>query len=234
MLNAAESAEATERGFDPDEPGVFYGGFDFGGIGDPSVFWLAKETAPGRLVTRSVVVLRGLDTEDQYEAVRPMIEKCALVCVDYTGPGRGFGDIAAKRHGQFDPDPKKFLAGKIELCTFSEPFKRELFTKFRLCFGKESSFIIPHADWIRQDFHALQMIAAGNDFKFWSPRTSAGHSDGCTAAALCRRASFLRSSAWTFPPEAVESRGGDDYGPESASPTSRMLGLRDETNSRRL
>ena len=30
MITAAESVEATEHGFDPDEPGEFYGGFDFG------------------------------------------------------------------------------------------------------------------------------------------------------------------------------------------------------------
>jgi hypothetical protein len=43
-------------------------------------------------------------------------------------------------------------------------------------------------DWIRQDFHAMQMLQSGNDFKFWAPRMSNGHSDGCCAAALCKRA----------------------------------------------
>ena len=236
MLNAAESVEATEHGFDPDEPGVFYGGFDFGGIGDPSVFWLAKDLGD-RLVTRDVMVLRQTDTGEQIAALRSRIDKCALVCVDYTGPGRGFGDIAAgglpgtdfRGWGEFDADPKKFLNGKIEKCTFSEPFKRELFTKFRLCFGKAVSFFVPHADWIRQDFHALQMIASGNDFKFWSPRTSAGHSDGCTAAALCRRAKSL-GGTWTFEPEAVEPGEGD----RAEAPASRTLGMRDEATTRRL
>ena len=88
----------------------------------------------------------------------------------------------------------KFLQGKIEKFTFSEPSKRELFTKFRLCFGKVVTFFIPHADWIRHDFHAMQMIVSGNDYKFWSPRTSAGHSDGCCAAALCKRAAGFGDS----------------------------------------
>ncbi len=187
MITAAESAEATEHGFDPDEEGEFYGGFDFGGIQDPSIFWLAKKTPKG-LVTRDVRVLRGLDTEDQLEAVRPMVEKCVRVCVDYTGPGRGFSDMAVKRWGRYDEDPKKFLAGKVELFTFSEPSKRALFTPFRLCFGKEPSFFIPHADWIRQDLHGMQMLLRGNEYVFWASRMSAGHSDGCCAAALCRRA----------------------------------------------
>ena len=207
MITAAESVEATEHGFDPDEPGEFYGGFDFGGIKDPSIFWLAKK-AGGKLVTREVKVLRGLDTEDQLEEVRPMIEKCVRVCVDYTGPGRGFGDMAAKRWGQFDEDPKKFLAGKIELFTFSEPSKRALFTPFRLCFGKEPTFLIPHADWIRQDFHAMQMILRGKEYVFWAPRMSAGHSDGSCAAALCRRAASFGGEY--VPPVVARARADYD------------------------
>lgn len=195
MLNAAESVEATEHGFDPDEPGEFYGGFDFGGIGDPSVFWYAKKVGD-KLVTRDVLVIRDTDTGVQLAAVRSRIDKCVRVCVDYTGPGRGFGDIAANGipgesftgWGEYDPDPKKFLTGKIELFTFGEESKTDLFTKFRLCFGKVVTFLIPHADWIRQDFHMLQMIPRGKSFVFWSPRTSAGHADGCCAAALCKRA----------------------------------------------
>ena len=218
MITAAESVEATEHGFDPDEPGEFYGGFDFGGIDDPSIFWLAKKVVTtgadgkpsAKLVTRDVLLIKGLDTGEQLDAVRTRIDKCVRVCVDYTGPGRGFGDIAAngmpgtdfRGWGEYDEDPKKFLAGKIEKVTFSEPSKRELFTPFRLCFGKVCSFLIPHADWIRQDFHAMQMLRRGNDFVFWAPRMSNGHSDGCCAAALCRRAaSFPAGGGCCEPPD---------------------------------
>ena len=195
MLNAAESVEATEHGFDPDEPGEFYGGFDFGGIDDPSVFWYAKKVGD-RMITRDVLVIRDTDTGKQLAAVKSRIEKCRRVCVDYTGPGRGFGDIAAhglpgtsfKGWGEYDPDPTKFKTGKIELFTFGEQSKTDLFTKFRLCFGEIVRFFLPHADWIRQDFHMLQMILRGKAFVFWSPRSSAGHADGCCAAALCYRA----------------------------------------------
>ena len=204
QITAAESVEATEHGFDPNEPGEFYGGFDFGGISDPSIFWFAKKVvetgADGKpvekLVTRDVMFIKGLDTGEQLAAVRSRIDKCVRVCVDYTGPGRGFGDIAANGMpgtdftgwGEFDEDPKKFLNGKIEKFNFTEPSKRALFTPFRLCFGKVCTFLIPHVDWIRQDFHAMQMLQSGNDFKFWAPRMSNGHSDGCCAAALCKRA----------------------------------------------
>ena len=179
MITAAESVEATEHGFDPDEPGEFYGGFDFGGIKDPSIFWFAKKVGD-KLITRDVLTLRESDTGEQLAAVRSRIDKCVRVCVDYTGPGRGFGDVAANGipgtdfggWGEYDADPKKFLNGKIEKVTFSEPSKRELFTPFRLCFGKEPKFIIPHSDWIRQDFHGVQMILKGKEYVFWAPRMS--------------------------------------------------------------
>jgi phage FluMu gp28-like protein len=216
MITAAESVEATEHGFDPDEPGEFYGGFDFGGIKDPSIFWFAKKVGD-RLITRDVLVLRESDTGEQLAAVRSRIDKCVRVCVDYTGPGRGFGDVAANGipgtdfggWGEYDADPKKFLSGKIEKVTFSEPSKRELFTPFRLCFGKEPKFIIPHADWIRQDFHGVQMILKGKEYVFWAPRMSNGHSDGACAAALCRRAASFGGGEYV-PPFGTGSRNDPD------------------------
>ena len=247
QITAAESVEATEHGFDPNEPGEFYGGFDFGGISDPSIFWLAKKVvergADGKtvekLITRDVMHIKGLDTGEQLDAVRKRIDKCVRVCVDYTGPGRGFGDIAANGlpgtdftgWGEYDPDPKKFLSGKIEKVTFSEQSKRELFTPFRLCFGKVCTFIIPHVDWIRQDFHSMQMLQSGNEFKFWAPRMSNGHSDGCCAAALCKRAASFGGGTWTFAPEVVETETrGIEFGGGSAG----RLGVRDDFTSRRL
>lgn len=217
MLNAAESIDATEHGFDPDEPGEFYGGFDFGGISDPAVFWYAKKIGE-TLITRDVLVLKGLDTVDMLEACDSRIAKCTRVCVDYTGPGRGFGDIAAKKYGEFDPDPKKFLSGKIEKFTFTDPSKRDLFTKFRLCFGKIVTFFLPHADWIRADFRAMQMIVSGDSFKFWSPRSSAGHSDGCCAGALCKRASSF-GGGYIAPPRVIvaASSFGNIVTPRSAT-----------------
>ena len=212
QITAAESVEATEHGFDPDEPGEFYGGFDFGGIKDPSVFWLAKKV-DGRLVTRDVLVLREPDTVEQLKAVKTRIAKCVRVCVDYTGPGRGFADIAIHpehgNFGEYNPDPKKFLNGKIEKVTFSEPSKRELFTPFRLCFGEKPTFLIPHADWIRQDFHGVQMLLRGNEYVFWAPRMSGGHSDGACAAALCRRASSFGGPH--IPPFATRRNHNPDF-----------------------
>ena len=229
QITAAESVEATEHGFDPDEPGEFYGGFDFGGIKDPSIFWFAKKVGD-KLITRDVLVLRESDTGEQLAAVRSRIDKCVRVCVDYTGPGRGFGDVAANGipgtdfggWGEYDADPKKFLSGKIEKFSFSEVSKRELFTPFRLCFGKVCSFLIPHVDWIRQDFHAMQMLQSGNDFKFWAPRMSNGHSDGACAAALCRRAASF-GGGYVPPPRVIVA----------ARPTGGIVGAVRNLTSRR-
>lgn len=222
MLNAAESIDATEHGFDPDEPGEFYGGFDFGGITDPAVFWYAKKIGE-TLITRDILVLKGLDTVDMLEACDSRIAKCTRVSVDYTGPGRGFGDVAAKKYGEFDPDPKKFLSGKIEKFTFTDPSKRDLFTKFRLCFGKIVTFFLPHADWVRADFRAMQMIVSGDSFKFWSPRSSAGHADGCCAAALCKRASSF-GGGYIAPPRVIvaASSFGNIVAPRSATVPGRF------------
>ena len=222
MLNAAESIDATEHGFDPDEPGEFYGGFDFGGISDPAVFWYAKKIGE-TLITRDILVLKGLDTVDMLDACDSRIAKCTRVSVDYTGPGRGFGDVAAKKYGEFDPDPKKFLSGKIEKFTFTDPSKRDLFTKFRLCFGKIVTFFLPHADWVRADFRAMQMIVSGDSFKFWSPRSSAGHSDGCCAAALCKRASSF-GGGYIAPPRVIvaASSFGNIVAPRSTTVPGRF------------
>ena len=222
MLNAAESIDATEHGFDPDEPGEFYGGFDFGGISDPAVFWYSKKIGE-TLITRDILVLKGLDTVDMLEACDSRIAKCTRVSVDYTGPGRGFGDVAAKKYGEFDPDPKKFLSGKIEKFTFTDPSKRDLFTKFRLCFGKIVTFFLPHADWVRADFRAMQMIVSGDSFKFWSPRSSAGHSDGCCAAALCKRASSF-GGGYIAPPRVIvaASSFGNIVAPRSTTVPGRF------------
>ena len=210
MISAAESPNADEHGFDPNEPGEFYGGFDFGGIKDPSVFWYAKKVA-GVLVTRDVLRLMEPDTGRQLAAVKSRIAKCRRVCVDYTGPGRGFADIAANGlpgtdfggFGEYDPDPKSFKRGKIEKCLFTAPFKTELFTPFRKLFEEPLAVAIPAAKWIREDLHQLQMVVSGETYRFWSPRTAAGHADGATALALCRRAA---SFGGVYVPPVISSR----------------------------
>ena len=202
MIAGAESMEALEHGFDESEDGVFYGGFDFGRTSDPSVFWYAKKTRD-KLITRDILVLEGLTTGEQLKAVSSRIKKCRIVCVDYTGPGVGFGDLAVEKFGKYDPRAHQF--GKIELCQFSAPFKRLIFPRLRKRMEGPSSFLIPHSEEIRADLHAMRQIVHGAEYSYWAPRTSEGHSDRCTAAALLVRAADLGAGA-RVKPKASTSR----------------------------
>ena len=101
-----------------------------------------------------------------------------------------------ERHGRFDPDAHSF--GKVELCTFTPQFKRELFPNLRRAFeASMPNFVasrkalpvrIPVSRVIREDLHQMQQVLTNGTYNYWSPRTRNGHSDRCTALALAIRA----------------------------------------------
>ena len=188
MITAAESADAALHGFDATEPGTFYGGFDFGRTSDPSVFWYAKKVGDV-LVLRDLLLLENMSTDEQVKATESRIRKCRIIAVDYTGPGIGYGDTVVKKFGAWDP--KKHSFGKIVLCTFSAAFKRLIFPRFRKRFENPVTIRIPHDEELRQDLHAMRQIVTGAEYSYWAPRTSEGHSDRCTAGALCVHAASL-------------------------------------------
>lgn len=188
MITAAESTEAALHGFDETEPGTFYGGFDFGRTSDPSVFWYAKKVGDV-LVLRDLLLLENMSTDDQVKATESRVRKCRIVAVDYTGPGIGYGDTVVKKFGAWDPAKHSF--GKIVLCTFSAAFKRLIFPRFRKRFENPVTMRIPHDEDLRQDLHAMRQIVTGAEYSYWAPRTSEGHSDRCTAGALCVHAASL-------------------------------------------
>ena len=188
MITAAESADAALHGFDATEPGTFYGGFDFGRTSDPSVFWYAKKVGDV-LVLRDLLLLENMSTDDQVKATESRVRKCRIVAVDYTGPGIGYGDTVVKKFGAWDPAKHSF--GKIVLCTFSAAFKRLIFPRFRKRFENPVTMRIPHDEDLRQDLHAMRQIVTGAEYSYWAPRTSEGHSDRCTAGALCVHAASL-------------------------------------------
>ena len=188
MITAAESTEAALHGFDETEPGTFYGGFDFGRTSDPSVFWYAKKVGDV-LVLRDLLLLENMSTDEQVKATESRIKKCRIVAVDYTGPGIGYGDTVVKKFGAWDPAKHSF--GKIVLCTFSAAFKRLIFPRFRKRFENPVTMRIPHDEDLRQDLHAMRQIVTGAEYSYWAPRTSEGHSDRCTAGALCVHAASL-------------------------------------------
>jgi phage FluMu gp28-like protein len=78
--------------------------------------------------------------------------------------------------------------GKVELCTFTVPFKCEIFPKLRRLFEAPTKLRIPVSRAIREDLHMMQQVINKGAYNYWSPRTKEGHSDRCTALALAARA----------------------------------------------
>jgi len=133
------------------------------------------------------------------QLVHDRVAASTRTCFDYTGPGIGMGDYLVEKHGEYNPDKHKF--GKVELCTFTPAFKRELFPNLRRCFEASSPvgialpmerraipIRIPVSRAIREDLHSMLQELKGGEYNYWSPRTKKGHSDRCTGLALCVRA----------------------------------------------
>lgn len=169
-------------------------GIDFGRITDPMVSW-ALECVGDIDVTREVLVERGMSTPDQEALLEKRIKRASRVCFDYTGPGIGLGDYLVKKHGRWNPDGHEF--GKIELCTFTAPFKRQIFPKLRRRFEAPTKLRIPISIEIREDLHAMKQIVKGGEYFYAAPRTAEGHSDRCTALALANRASGAAAASYT-------------------------------------
>lgn len=189
LIALCESAEAAEvspvefwqtRGQFPVDLGI-----DFGRKKDLTVCW-ALETVADLHVTREVLSLRGVSTPDQVNHLRPRIQRARRVCLDYTGPGVGLGDYLVKEFGEWNPEAHQF--GKIELCTFTNTLKLEIFSKLRMAFERRG-VRVPISREIREDLHSMHRVttAAGN-VTYRAPHTPDGHADRCTAMALAVRA----------------------------------------------
>ncbi len=189
LIATCESAEATavvppEFWFSaPASPLVM--GIDFGRRRDLTVAWTDKQVGDVQQAVE-VLELDKMPTDQQVEILAPRIRRVTRVCLDYTGPGVGLGDYLVKEFGEWDP--VKHLYGKIELCTFSNPLKVEIFSKLRMSFEKRSRRI-PIDRTIREDLHSMNRVAlAGGGVTYRAPHTADGHADRCTALALAERA----------------------------------------------
>lgn len=182
-------AESTEATLHPAAE-VFSGGrdlrvgVDVGRVSDPTVIWTAERLGDV-LYTREVLVLVGMSHADQLSIIRARVAAATRCCMDYTGMGIGMGDILAREFGEYKPEAHKF--GRVELCTFSASFKREIFPKLREAM-EACRLRIPTNAELRTDLSAMQQVCSGGQFSYEAPRTKDGHSDRCTAAALCVRA----------------------------------------------
>ena len=141
------------------------------------------------------------------------------MCIDYTGPGVGFGDLCEKEFGasRDGSDPVR-----CELCVFSPGFKREIFPKFRTAVGG-ARVRLPVDVECREDLHEMQDVVKGDAHNYFAKRTAEGHSDRCTAAALGNRAGSF-GTAWDFDPVVVVPDSG----------TSAAIGTYDNFTSRKL
>jgi phage FluMu gp28-like protein len=205
LIALAESADASEF-CDPDflasSRNPKFVGIDFGRQTDPTVCY-TLELIGDILWTREVLVLRQTDSPDQQAILRSRIQAATRVAFDYTGPGMGLGDYIAKEFGRWDPVKHQF--GRIELCTFTVGFKREIFPKLRRKFEAPTKLRVPISREIREDLHGMQQVVKGGEYNYWSPRTRDGHSDRCTALALAVHAS--EDGVASFDPIAFQ-RGG--------------------------
>lgn len=186
IILRAESEEATLR----PAAEVFSGGrdlrvgVDVGRVSDPTVIWTAERLGDV-LYTREVLVLAGMSHADQLSMIRARVAAATRCCMDYTGMGIGMGDMLVREFGEYKPEAHRF--GRVELCTFSASFKREIFPKLRETM-EACRLRIPRDAALRTDLSAMQQVCSGGQFSYEAPRTKDGHSDRCTAAALCVRA----------------------------------------------
>lgn len=209
VIALAESFEATET-WNVMQAGTQHPtflGIDFGRTNDPTVCWTLQRVGD-ILWTREVLVLKDVATPDQERILSDRIAAASRVCFDYTGPGIGLGDYLVQKHKEYDPKAHKF--GKVELCTFTAGFKRELFPKMRRLFEAPTKIRIPVSRAIREDLHMMQQVITNGEYNYWSPRTREGHSDRCTALALASRACDGPVSSFSYqstPRDQASGRG---------------------------
>jgi len=196
LIATCESGEATEQApadyWLTDAPGPRFLGLDFGRKRDLTVAW-SLEPIGDVLATREVLALDRRSTPEQVEILRPRIARATRVCLDYTGPGIGLGDYLVAEFGEWNPDQHKF--GKIELCTFSNTFKTDIFPKLRMAFERRG-LRVPESRVVREDLHSVhRKVTPQGSVTYGAPHTADGHADRCTALALAVRASTFGAVA---------------------------------------
>ena len=197
LIAMAESADASEF-WSLDEAataGNTFIGIDFGRSNDPTVAWTLQRVGD-ILWTREVLVLDKTSTPDQERILSDRIAASNKVCFDYTGPGIGLGDYMVEKHKRWRPEAHEF--GKVELCTFTSKFKREIFPKLRRAFEAPTKLRVPVSTVIREDLHEMKQVIANGEYNYWAARTKDGHSDRCTALALAVRAAGGEMAPFSF------------------------------------
>ena len=207
LIAACESQDATAavapEYWQTAPPFPLVMGIDFGRRHDLTVAWTLSQLGD---VSQTVEVLE-LDqtaTPEQVERLRPRLKQARRVCLDYTGPGIGLGDYLAQEFGEWNPARHHY--GKIELCTFSNALKLEIFSKLRMAFEKRG-LRVPVSRVIREDLHSLNRVSSPTgQITYRAPHSADGHADRCAALALALRAAA--GGAARVSSESIPARPG--------------------------
>ena len=203
LIAAGETPLATTRM----EPSFWAGtgtdpvvcGIDFGRKRDLTVCWTLELRSGGFGLTREVLEISNTPTPEQLEQLRPRIQRARRVCLDYTGPGIGLGDLMVARKegwGEYNPGQHKF--GKIELCAFTNTLKLELFPALRVAL-EQRQVGLPIDRKVREDLHSLCQVALpGGGVTYRAPHSDSGHADRATALALALRAAGMGGEAVAY------------------------------------
>jgi phage FluMu gp28-like protein len=160
-------------------------GIDFGRRHDLTVCWSNAQLGDVAQ-TVEVLELAKMSTPEQIAMLRPRLKRARRVCLDYTGAGIGMGDYLVKEFGEWNPEKHRY--GKIELFTFSNTLKVEIFSKLRMAFEKRS-VRVPISRLVREDLHSVNRVTtASGGVTYRAPHSADGHADRCTALALALRA----------------------------------------------
>ena len=189
LIALCESPEATTMvspefwNSSPASP--LFMGIDFARKRDLSVAW-TDQLVGDVSQCREVLEMRAMSTPDQIDQLRPRLKYVTRACLDYTGPGVGMGDYLVKEFGEWNPAAHKY--GKIELVTFGNANKVEMFTKLRMSFEQRKRRV-PVDRAVREDLHSIcRVVSAQGNITYRAPHTEDGHADRCTGAALAERA----------------------------------------------
>jgi phage FluMu gp28-like protein len=209
LIAGCESNEATsavpQAYWEANPPHQRVMGIDFGRIRNMTVA-CTGDVLGDVFHTKEVLCLRAMPTPEQRAILTPRIQAVHRVCFDYTGPGIGLGDELVRHFGAYDPARNKF--GKIELCTFTNPFKQVLFAKLHHAF-ENKRLRIPVDRALREDLHSvIRCVSAHGAITYRALGSADGNADRCTALALALRAMATVSNASSFEIVPREAPGG--------------------------
>jgi len=154
-------------------------GVDIGRRRDLTVIWVLAVEGD-RLVTRSVMEMRGATFRAQYDALCGLlsVRQVQRVCIDAGGLGMQLAESAVEDFGSW----------RVEALTFTAPVKTQLAVGLRRMV-EERRMRIPVRASIRNDWHSVRRsVGVGGQLRFEVDRQGGDHADRFWAAAMAVRA----------------------------------------------